>query len=162
MLICSVKRHPISFPAFGWTKVEITTKYTLEFISPLPSAVASPINTSDPVLPEAVLAYVIRLQSREACCKFLMNLHACFSIFPSHFCALSPTLQQFVLKSCPQDLYLLITYNHRRNLPQLVSIHPGVLIDFCAQGQMILPLLLQFSSGILQTLDTYTHIHAHR
>ncbi len=60
-LICTMKRRPINFAAFGWMWAESISLYTWEFFQLLLSSVTSSLNTSNPVPLEAMHAHAITL-----------------------------------------------------------------------------------------------------
>ncbi len=79
--ICTMKRRPINFAAFGWIWADSISLYTSEFFRLLLSYVTSSLNTSNPVPLEAMHAHAITLLHHVSQMMFYALDHELFQDF---------------------------------------------------------------------------------
>ncbi len=79
--ICTMKRRPINFVAFDWIWAESISLYTSEFIWLLLFSVTSSLNTSNPVLLEAMHAHAFTLLHHVSQMRLYALDHELFQAF---------------------------------------------------------------------------------
>ncbi len=91
--ICTMKRRPINFAAFGWIWAASISLYTSEFFHLLLSSVTSSINTSNPEPLEAMHAHASHCSTmfHRWCCMLWIRGHQTWSWRTGVLHSLAPT-----------------------------------------------------------------------